>query len=106
MIYLGIQNLPRSERYKVENIILVGILTGPSEPKLSINSYLVPLVQDLKMAWNKGIKVTTYHGTSMTARLALTCVACDIPAGRKICGFLGHNDVINVLNHLVHQYLA
>ena len=78
-------------RYKVENIILVGILPGPSEPKLSINSYLVPLVQDLKVAWNEGIKVTTYHGTSITVRLALTCVACDIPASRKICGFLGHN---------------
>ena len=22
---------------------------------------------------------------------ALLCVACDIPASRKVCGFLGHN---------------
>lgn len=27
---------------------------------------------------------------SKTIRLALTCVACDIPASRKVCGFLGH----------------
>ena len=24
-------------------------------------------------------------------RCALMCVACDIPAGRKMCGFLSHN---------------
>ena len=24
-------------------------------------------------------------------RGALLCIACDIPAGRKVCGFLGHN---------------
>lgn len=34
-IYLAIQNLPREERYKEENIILVGVLPGPSEPKLT-----------------------------------------------------------------------
>ena len=24
-------------------------------------------------------------------RCALLCVACDLPAGRKVCGFLGHS---------------
>jgi len=24
-------------------------------------------------------------------KLALSCVTCDIPATRKVCGFLGHN---------------
>lgn len=37
-IYLTIQNLPRNERYKEENIILVGVLPGPSEPPLTMNS--------------------------------------------------------------------
>ena len=32
-IYLTVQNLPRTERYKMENIILVGIMPGPQEPK-------------------------------------------------------------------------
>lgn len=90
-IYLTIQNLPRSERYKEENIILVGLLPGPSEPSLTINSYLAPLVEDLKIGWNSGIKVTTRNGSAVTVRLARPCVACDIPASRKVCGFLGHN---------------
>ena len=28
---------------------------------------------------------------TVVVKLALTCVACDIPASRKVCGFLGHN---------------
>lgn len=31
-IYLTILNLPRNIRYKLENIILVGVLPGPKEP--------------------------------------------------------------------------
>ena len=75
-IYLALQNLPQEERYKEENIVLVGMLPGPSEPKLTVNSYLAPLVEDLKAAWLNGIKVKTSDGSEITIRLALTCVAC------------------------------
>ena len=27
----------------------------------------------------------------MCIKLALSCVTCDIPASRKVCGFLSHN---------------
>ena len=90
-IYLTVQNLPRTERYKAENMILVGIIPGPAEPPLTINSYLAPLVDDLKHAWSPGISISTRNCSSITVRLALTCVACDIPASRKVCGFVGHN---------------
>lgn len=90
-IYLTIQNLPRHIRYKEKNIILIGLIPGPSEPKLSINSYLTPLVEELKEAWDKGMHLTIFNGISVTFRVALFCVSSDIPASRKICGFLGHN---------------
>ena len=90
-IYLTVQNLPRNQRYKDENIILVGIIPGPSEPSLTMNSYLAPLVQELKQAWDTGLIVKTASNLSITIRLALSCIACDIPASRKVCGFLGHN---------------
>ena len=38
-IYLVILNLPRQERYKKENMLLAGIIPGPKEPSLNINSY-------------------------------------------------------------------
>ena len=43
VIYLDIQNLPRSIRFKPENLILVSCIPGPKEPKKNINSYLKPL---------------------------------------------------------------
>ena len=91
VIYLTVQNLPREEHYKLENVVLVGIIPGPKEPKLTINSFLSPLVIDLKKAWINGIILNSPNKGRVTVKLALTCVACDIPASRKVCGFLGHN---------------
>ena len=92
VIYLVIMNLPRSERFKRENVILVGIIPGPSEPPLNINSYLSPLVDELLVLWNDGVKIR-HHGSQIFPecfKAALLCVACDIPASRKVCGFTGH----------------
>ena len=46
-MYVAIANLPRNERYLTDNVLLVGIIPGPKEPKLDINTYLKPLVSDL-----------------------------------------------------------
>ena len=48
---LVLLNLPRHERYKFENIIVAGILPGPSEPKLTANTFLEPLVRELQVLW-------------------------------------------------------
>ena len=89
VIYLTILNLPFSVRNKIQNVILVGIIPGPHEPRRSINSYIEPLVTDLKKFW---IGVELNVGSSKkVVKCAILCVACDIPAGRKLCGFLGHS---------------
>ena len=49
-MYMTIMNLPRNLRNKPENILLVGILPGPSEPT-NINGFLKPLVDELKEFW-------------------------------------------------------
>ena len=79
-IYLTIQNLPRDVRFKPENVILVGVLPGPREPRRTVNSYLTPLVIELQKAWNSGFSLPTCLGVEITVKLALSCVACDIPA--------------------------
>ena len=92
-IYLSVLNLPRSVRYKLENICLVGLIPGPREPELTVNSYLDPLVQDLKKFWN-GVQLSVSCGTNTERKLvrsAVICCSCDLPAGRKLCGFLGHS---------------
>ena len=89
-IYLTIQNLPRHLRYRIENMIVIGIIPGPDEPKKNINSFLGPLVVELQEAWQSGF-VIQLKNYSVCIKLALTCIACDIPATRKVCGFLSHN---------------
>ena len=54
VVYLVIVNLPRSIRFKRENVIIVGILPWPTEPKHDINPYLEPLVEELLTLW-KGV---------------------------------------------------
>lgn len=90
-LYLVVLNLPRSERYKISNVHLVGLIPGPTEPRLNLNSYLEPLVDELKLLWNSGITVRVGSDRTISVRAALLCASCDIPAIRKTCGFLGHH---------------
>ena len=91
-VYLTIMNIPRTLRYKRKHVLLVGIIPGPSERTHDINPYLQPLVNELLVFW-KGIKLKVRRGTDELweeVKLALLCCTCDTPAGRKVCGFLGH----------------
>ena len=47
----------RSERYKLENLLIVGIIPGPSEPSLNLNSSMTPLVEELVELWNDGMTI-------------------------------------------------
>lgn len=87
-IYLAILNFPRHMRYRQENMILAGIIPGPHEPSLHINSFLEPLVLDLLKLW-KGVKMQTTEGVQLV-RAALICNSSDVPASRKVGGFVGH----------------
>ena len=78
-------------QYRPENIIIVGVIPCPKEPKKTINSYLSPLVMELNEAWKHGFDVFSPENISVRIKLALTCVTCDIPATRKVCEFLSHN---------------
>ncbi|KAG2215213.1 hypothetical protein INT45_013019, partial [Circinella minor] len=79
-IYLTVNNLPLSEHFKTENVILVGVMPGPREPSASdINLYLRLMVDEL-LEWYNGVRV----------RLGLLNVACDIPAAWKVSGFTSH----------------
>ncbi|KAG2216457.1 hypothetical protein INT45_014176, partial [Circinella minor] len=90
-IYLTVNNLPRSERFKTENVILIGVMPGPREASTSdINHYLRPIVDEL-LEWYNGKRiVTAEHPDGVCVRLALLNVACDIPPARKVSGFTSH----------------
>jgi len=85
-LYLVMLNLPRNQRYKMENIIIVGIIPGPKEPKLTMNLYIGPLVQDLQSAY-RGWQFPTNHPIlkTVTDKLWIGSIVSDIPATRKLC---------------------
>ena len=87
-IYIAILNLPRSLREKRENMLLVGVIPGPHEPRLHIHSFLEPVVDDLLKLW-EGVQIATAKGNQMV-RAVLLCNSSDIPARRKVGGFVGH----------------
>ena len=90
VLYMVCLNLPRTERFKRKNVILIGIIPYMKhEPPT--NTFIEPLVAELKKGWNDGFTVSS-HGTESTQiiyKIALLCVGCDIPACRKLSGFLG-----------------
>lgn len=53
-------------------------------------SYLRPLVDELKQLWD-GVVMNSASDTPVIVRAALLCTCCDIPAARKVSGFVGHS---------------
>ena len=80
-LYLTVLNLPRAPRLKEETIILAGIIPGPKEPALNINSFLQPLIADLQKL-SDGIKMFV-QWTYITVHAMINLIVCDIPATRK-----------------------
>lgn len=46
-------------------MILVGVIPGPKEPKLNMNSYLTPLVEELHELWNGLLLPVTIDGSKL-----------------------------------------
>ena len=65
VLYLVVLNLPHSERFKWENVIVVGIVSSMDREPKSLNEFLKPAVSELNVLW--------------------------ISASRKLCGLKGHS---------------
>ena len=66
------------------------VVSSPTEPPKIMNSYITSLVPVLLRLWDD-INVTIEDNQSEFIQCALVCVGCDLPAGRKLCGFLSHS---------------
>ena len=62
VIYLVLFNLPREERFKWENIVVAGIISEMAKDPMSLNTFLEPIVNELKTFW-KGVKLSTSQRT-------------------------------------------
>jgi Transposase family tnp2 len=89
-IYMVCLNLPPEIRYNFENMFLVGIIPGPTEPSLDqINHLLRPLVDDLLIFWQSGVYYasTPLFPGGRTVRCAIIPLVCDLPAARQMAGY-------------------
>lgn len=68
---------------------MIALISDPNKPSLHhINHYLAPVVNQLIELWN-GIELSaTYESTNKSIRAAVICCSCDIPAARKLCGYI------------------
>ena len=66
------------------------MIPGPHEPKRDINSFLYLLLQELLPFWKGEYSNVFDYTEPQLVRGAVLCVACDMPASKKVGGFLGH----------------
>ena len=89
VLYCSIMNLPRNIRQKPENVILLGLLPALAKEPTSLNTFLKPIIDELKH-FQKGIDLCI-GGKTVKTQVYILCTTSDIPATRKLCGFLGHS---------------
>ena len=89
VIYLVLINLPREIRFRKENVIIIGVIPGPKEPKGNINFFLKPLVDELLDLWN-GFIIKENDGEAYY-KFVLIGSSSDLPATGKLCGFTSYN---------------
>ena len=83
--------LPRTIRFKPENVLIAGMIPGSKEPSVGeMNSYSRPLVKELNWLWSDGFKMR-HKNKTVSVRAALLATVSDVPATAKLGGFLGHS---------------
>ena len=95
IIYLTINNLPRSVRSQRDNVLIVGVIPGGNEKEMNLDPFLAPLVDELlrMRPTGPGVRIQTavHPVDGVAVRAALIAVVSDMPASRKISGYAGHS---------------
>jgi len=94
VFYLALLNLPRVERFKWKNVIVIGIVPSFDREPKNLNEFLEPAVCELKALW-KGVKLkSNLSRFPLTFRAAVMATSSDIPASRKLCGLKSHSAIL------------
>ncbi|XP_056695469.1 uncharacterized protein [Spinacia oleracea] len=86
-VMLVAYNLPPSLCLKRKYIMLSMLISGPKQPGNDIDVYLTPLIDDLKLLWEKGVEVFDASRNEMiNLRPMLFCTIQDYPAYSNLSG--------------------
>ncbi|CAM8982817.1 unnamed protein product [Rhodiola kirilowii] len=69
-------------------MILSLLISGPKQPGNDIDVYLAPLIDDLKLLWNEGVR--TFDASRQeyfNMRAMLMCTINDFPAYGNLSGY-------------------
>ena len=81
-------NLPPKMCMKRKFLMLSLLISGPHQPGNDIDVYLQPLIDDLKMLWEKGVEVRdAYRKETFTLRAMLIWTINDFPAYGNLSGY-------------------
>ena len=87
---LVILELPFEERYKLENIILVGLWFGEKKPQPNI--FLEPFLESFRNLYKNGIEIFVKDlNTTIRLRGLITCGTCDLPAKALFLSMIQYN---------------
>ena len=68
--------------------MLTMLISGPKQSGYDINTYLAPLIDDLQMLWEDGVRCfDAYKEEYFTLRAVLLWTINDFPTYRNLCGF-------------------
>ncbi|XP_074283698.1 uncharacterized protein LOC141608235 [Silene latifolia] len=87
-VMLVAYNLPPSLCMKRKYVMLSMLISGPKQPGNDIDVYLAPLIDDLKLLWEKGVEVFDASRKEMfNLRAMLFCTIQDYPAYGNLSGY-------------------
>ncbi|KAL4027982.1 hypothetical protein IC575_011172 [Cucumis melo] len=82
-----IYNLPPWLCMRRKHLMLTMLISGPKQPGYDINTYLAPLIDDLKILWEEGVQCfDAYKEEYFTLRAVLLWTINDFPAYGNLCG--------------------
>ncbi|EJD44021.1 hypothetical protein AURDEDRAFT_125337 [Auricularia subglabra TFB-10046 SS5] len=82
-------NLPPELRYRPENLFFAGIMPPPFQPDVvTISNLIDPLVEQLIGLFSGKAMKTAHHPDGVTVRVAILPIVGDLPAIRKLCGYV------------------
>ncbi|CAM8914329.1 unnamed protein product [Rhodiola kirilowii] len=87
-VILVIYNLPPKLTMKRRYMMLSLLISGPRQPGNDIDVYLAPLIDDLKLLWDEGVR--TYDASRQeyyNMRAMLMCTINDFPAYGNLSGY-------------------
>ena len=88
-IMLVCMNLPPEHRFRLGNMFFAGMTPPPYSPNVTaINELTEPIICQLLTFWPGKVIPTFQHPNGVLVGVAILPVLADLPALRKLCGYL------------------